>query len=93
MSTCMAIILSFTHIITMPSYVLTSGKLNAIGQHWVAGLANYNFAVNYQSGKRNVDADALSCIPKGNIISRERLSMHPDLSSSTGHYHDGGLLL
>ena len=31
---------------------------------WIASLANYNFALNYQSGKMNVDADALSHIPK-----------------------------
>ena len=45
------------------TYVLTSDKLDATGYHWVAGLANYNFALNYQSGKVNVDA--LSCILKG----------------------------
>ena len=28
-------------------------------------LANYNFALNYQSGKLNVDVDALSHISKG----------------------------
>ena len=47
------------------TYVLTSAKLDATGHHWVAGLANYNFALNYHSGKINVDADALSHIPKG----------------------------
>ena len=30
-----------------------------------AGLVNYNFTLNYHSGKANVDADALSHIPKG----------------------------
>ena len=46
-------------------YILTSAKLDATGHHWVAGLANNNFALNYCSGKINVDVDALSCIPKG----------------------------
>ena len=45
------------------TYVLTSAKLDAIGHHWIAGLANYNFVLNYQSGKTN--ADALSHISKG----------------------------
>ena len=47
------------------TYVLTSAKLDANGHWWVAGLANYNFALKCHSGKVNVDVDALSCIPKG----------------------------
>ena len=50
-------------------YVLISTKLGATGHQWVAGLANYNFTLNYQSRKINVDADALSCIQTGNTIS------------------------
>ena len=46
------------------TYVLTSARLDATGHSWIAGLANYNFALNNQSGKMNVDVDALSCIPK-----------------------------
>ena len=48
-----------------PTYILTSAKLYAIGHCSVAGLANYNFALNNWSGKINVDVDALSHIPKG----------------------------
>ena len=43
-------------------YVLTTAKLDAMGHRWVAGLANYNFHIHYQSGKSNVEADALSSI-------------------------------
>ena len=32
---------------------------------WIAGLANYNFHLHYQSGKNNVEADALSRIDWG----------------------------
>ena len=32
-------------------YVLTTAKLDATGQRWVASLANYNFKVVYHSGK------------------------------------------
>ena len=39
--------------------------LDATGHWWAVGLANYNFTLNYPSGKVNVDADALSCILKG----------------------------
>ena len=45
------------------TYILTTAKLDATGQRWVASLANYNFKILYKSGKLNVEADALSCIP------------------------------
>ena len=45
------------------TYILTSAKLDAVGQHWVAALANYNFHIYYKTGKSNVEADALSWIP------------------------------
>ena len=44
------------------TYILTSTKLDATGQRWVASLANYDFTIHYQSGKQNVEADALSRI-------------------------------
>ena len=44
------------------TYVLTTAKLDATGQRWVASLANYNFKIFYQIGKQNVEADALSRI-------------------------------
>ena len=44
------------------TYVLTTAKLDACGQRWVAKLANYNFTIQYRSGQRNVEADALSRI-------------------------------
>ena len=47
------------------TYILTSAKLDATGHWWVASLANYNFALNYQSGQMNVDVDTLSHIWKG----------------------------
>ena len=45
------------------TYVLTTAKLDATGQRWIANLANYNFKIHYRSGKSNIDADALSRIP------------------------------
>ena len=45
------------------TYVLTSAKLDATGQCWVASLANYNFKIFYRCGHSNVDADSLSRIP------------------------------
>ena len=45
------------------TYILTTAKLDATGQRWVASLANYDFKIKYRSGKQNVDADSLSRIP------------------------------
>ena len=45
------------------TYILTTAKLDATEQRWVASLANYNFKIFYKSGKLNVEADVLSCIP------------------------------
>ena len=46
------------------TYILTSAKLDACGQRWVASLASYDFGLFYKMRKMNVDADALSCIPR-----------------------------
>ena len=46
------------------TYILTSAKLDATGQRWVASLANYDFRIFYKSGKTNVEADAFSRIPR-----------------------------
>ena len=48
--------------------ILTSTKLDATGQRWVASLANYDFRIFYKTGKTNVEADALSCIPRSEHI-------------------------
>ena len=37
------------------TYVLTTAKLDATGQHWVAALALYDFKIYYRSGKANVN--------------------------------------
>ena len=38
------------------TYVLTTAKLDATGQQWIASLANYHFKIFYRSGKLNVEA-------------------------------------
>ena len=45
------------------TYVLTTAKLDATGQRWIASLANYNFKIFYKSGKLNGETDALLHIP------------------------------
>ena len=46
------------------TYVLTTAKLDATGQRWIASLANYSFSLHYKTGKTNIEADALSRIPE-----------------------------
>ena len=45
------------------TYVLSSARLNATGQRWVAELADFHFTIKYRPGRNNADADALSRIP------------------------------
>jgi transposase InsO family protein len=42
------------------TYVLSSAKLDATSQRWVAQLSDYQFSIEYRSGKENIDADILS---------------------------------
>ena len=53
------------------TYIFSSANLDATGQRWVAQLANYNFALEYQKGKDNTVADFLSHLedhlPEGKV--------------------------
>ena len=42
-----------------------TAKLDAMAHRWVASLANYNFHLHYQSGRSNMEVDALSRIDWG----------------------------
>ena len=48
------------------TYIMSSAKLDATAQWWVASLATYNFKIFYQSGKQNIEANALSWIEWSN---------------------------
>ena len=48
------------------TYILTTAKLDATGQCWVASLSDYNFTIKYRSGKKNADTDGLSRRQEGN---------------------------
>ena len=45
------------------TYILTSARLDAVGQCWVASLGPYNFSLHYNPGRQNTVADSLSRIP------------------------------
>ena len=53
------------------TYIFSTDNLDAAGQRWVAHLASYNFALEYQKGKDNTVADFLSCmddrLPEGKV--------------------------
>ena len=53
------------------TYIFSTANLDAAGQRWVAHLASYNFALEYQKGKDNTVADFLShmddCLPEGEV--------------------------
>ena len=42
------------------TYIFSTANLDAAGQRWVAHLASYSFALEYQKGKDNTVADFLS---------------------------------
>ena len=66
------------------TYVLSSAKLDACGQRWVAKLANYNFTVKYKCGLSNVEADALSRISWPEILA-ETEDLDVDLNCMDTH--------
>ena len=64
------------------TYILTSAKLDACGQWWVASLVNYDFQLFYKSGKTNIEADALSRIPREEYHKLEELVVKALLKAS-----------
>ena len=67
------------------TYVLTTAKLDATGQRWIANLANYNFKIHYRSGKSNIDADALSWIP-WDVVQVDHVQVAPIVKSTVLAY-------
>ena len=43
-------------------YIITMAQLDAMGHHWMAELASYNFMVLHKSGKINIEVNILSRI-------------------------------
>ena len=63
------------------TYILTSAKLDATGQRWVASLANYDFQIFYKSGKNNIEADTLSRIPRDGHTMLDKLTVKAIMSA------------
>ena len=63
------------------TYVLTTAKLDATGQRWIASLSGYNFSIKYRSGKKNADADGLSRCK----ASQEERVIFPEMLKAISH--------
>ena len=50
------------------TYIITSAKLDVVGQRWVASLGPCNFSLHYNPGHQNVVVDSLSRIPWENAV-------------------------
>ena len=51
------------------TYIMSTPNLDATGHHWVSALAKYNFQLEYQKGRDNAAADALSfCVGSQPIL-------------------------
>ena len=44
------------------TYIMSTPNLDATGHHWVSALAKYDFRLEYQKGRDNAVADALSWV-------------------------------
>ena len=44
------------------TYIMSTPNLDATGHHWVSALAKYDFWLEYQKGRDNAAADALSLV-------------------------------
>ena len=58
------------------TYILTSAKLNATTQRWIAGLASFHFSLSYKPGKSNTEVDTLSRIKWPDAVNEHISNMH-----------------
>ena len=58
---------------------MTTAKLDATGQQWIAALALYHFRIYYRSGKMNANADALSQIPWEMSVTDKSVCYEPEI--------------
>ena len=57
------------------TYFLTSTNIDTMEQRWINELAKYDFSLEYQKGKNNTVADALSRIEEACLSDKEAKRM------------------
>ncbi len=50
------------------TYILTSAKLDATSYRWLSAFSTFSFTLHYRPGKSNLNADALSRRPHGDLV-------------------------
>ena len=58
------------------TYILSTAKLDTIGQRWVASLAPYNFGLHYNPGRQNVVTDSLLRIPWEKVFFQDSMDFN-----------------
>ena len=58
------------------TYLLTSAKVNTLGQRCVNELPNFKFSIHYKPGTENIVADSLSRYPFLQVCNLDRYSQH-----------------
>ena len=64
------------------TYILSTAKLDACGQRWVAELANFNFTLHYKPGSTNTVADALSRIVWPDVLSQQETEEYESMPAN-----------
>ena len=64
------------------TYILSTAKLDACGQRWVAELTNFNFTLHYKRGSTNTVADALSRIVWPGVLSQQEAEEYESMPAN-----------
>ncbi len=69
------------------TYILTSAKLDATSYRWLSALSTFSFTLHYRPGKSNLDADALSRRPHGDLVNESTSQKEQDRIRQFTLYH------
>lgn len=69
------------------TYVLTSAKLDATNNRWLSALSTFSFTLQYRPVKSNLDADALSRRPHGDLVNDSTSQKEQDRIRQFTLYH------
>lgn len=69
------------------TYILTSAKLDATSYRWLSALSTFSFTLHYRPGRSNLDADALSRRPHGDLVNDATSQKEQDRIRQFTLYH------